>query len=100
MSGVRLEKDSFGTIEVPAQRLWGAQTERSLRFFRISSERMPLAVIYALARVKKAAAIVNADLKLLEAKKAQAIRKAADEVLAGKHDVEFPLSVWQTGSGT
>ena len=100
MSGSRLEKDSFGTIEVPAERLWGAQTERSRRFFRISSERMPLAVIRALAQVKKAAAIVNADLKLLEPKKAEAIRKAADEVLAGAHDEEFPLSVWQTGSGT
>jgi fumarate hydratase class II len=85
---------------VPAERLWGAQTERSRRFFRISSERMPLAVIRALAQVKKAAAIVNADLKLLEPKKAEAIRKAADEVLAGAHDEEFPLSVWQTGSGT
>jgi fumarate hydratase class II len=100
MSGSRLEKDSFGTIEVPAERLWGAQTERSRRFFRISSERMPLAVIHALAQVKKAAAIVNADLKLLEPKKAEAIRRAADEVLAGAHDEEFPLSVWQTGSGT
>jgi fumarate hydratase class II len=100
MSGARLEKDSFGTIEVPAERLWGAQTERSLRFFRISSERMPLAVVYALARVKQAAAAVNAELKLLDAKKAEAIRQAADEVLAGRHDAEFPLSVWQTGSGT
>src|SRR5512145_1556309 len=100
MSGVRPEKDSFGTIEVPAERLWGAQTERSRRFFRISGERMPLAVIHALAQVKKAAAVVNADLKLLDAKKAQAIEKAADEVLAGSHDEEFPLVVWQTGSGT
>jgi fumarate hydratase class II len=100
MSGSRLEKDSFGTIEVPAERLWGAQTERSRRFFRISSERMPLAVIYALVHVKKAAAIVNADLQLLDAAKAQAIQKAADEVLAGAHDDEFPLAVWQTGSGT
>ena len=100
MSGSRLEKDSFGTIEVPAERLWGAQTERSRRFFRISAERMPLGVIYALAQVKKAAAIVNAELKLLDGKKAQAIRSAADEVLAGRHDDEFPLSVWQTGSGT
>jgi len=100
MSGSRLEKDSFGTIEVPADRLWGAQTERSRRFFRISGERMPLAVIYALALVKKAAAGVNAELKLLPAKKAEAIARAADEVLAGKHDDEFPLVVWQTGSGT
>jgi fumarate hydratase class II len=100
MSGVRIEKDSFGTIEVPQARLWGAQTERSRRFFRISGERMPLAVIHGLALVKKAAAGVNAELKLLDAKKAEAIRAAADEVLAGKHDEEFPLVVWQTGSGT
>jgi fumarate hydratase class II len=100
MAGSRNEKDSFGTIEVPADRLWGAQTERSRRFFRISGERMPLAVVYALARVKKAAAAVNASLGLLEARKAEAIGRAADEVLAGKHDEEFPLVVWQTGSGT
>jgi fumarate hydratase class II len=100
MGGTRIEKDSFGAIEVPAARLWGAQTERSLRFFRISSERMPLAVIYALVRVKQAAAAVNAELGLLDRKKAEAIRRAADEVLAAKHDGEFPLSVWQTGSGT
>jgi len=96
----RTEKDSFGPIEVPADRLWGAQTERSRRFFRISSERMPLAVVHALARVKKAAAGVNAALGLLEQRKADAIRRAADEVLAGRHDEEFPLVVWQTGSGT
>ena len=100
MSGSRLEKDSFGTIEVPADRLWGAQTERSRRFFRISGERMPLPVIYALALVKKAAAAANAELHLLEAAKAEAIQRAADEVLAGRHDGEFPLVVWQTGSGT
>jgi len=100
MSGTRTEKDSFGPIEVPADRLWGAQTERSRRFFRISTERMPLPVLYALARVKKAAAFANAGLGLLDARKAQAIQRAAQEVLDGKHDAEFPLSVWQTGSGT
>src|SRR5687768_6616940 len=100
MSGVRIEKDSFGTIEVPQARLWGAQTERSRRFFRISTERMPLAVVYGLALVKKAAAAVNAQLKLLDGTKAEAIRAAAAEVLAGRHDEEFPLAVWQTGSGT
>ncbi len=100
MSGTRFEKDSFGEIEVPADRLWGAQTERSRRFFRISGERMPLAVVYALARVKKAAASANSQLGLLKMEKADAIRQAADEVLAGKHDDEFPLVVWQTGSGT
>jgi fumarate hydratase class II len=100
MSATRIEKDSFGDIEVPRDRLWGAQTERSLRFFRISSERMPLALIHALARIKKAAARANAELGLLDQRKADAIRAAADEVLAGRHDGEFPLSVWQTGSGT
>src|SRR5687767_1222267 len=100
MSGSRLEKDSFGTIEVPADRLWGAQTERSRRFFRISGERMPLAVIYALALVKKAASATNLQLGLLEKSKSEAIQRAADEVLAGRHDAEFPLVVWQTGSGT
>ena len=100
MSGTRTEKDSFGPIEVPADRLWGAQTERSRRFFRISSERMPLAVVHALALVKRSAARVNASLGLLDAKKSEAIVRAADEVLAGRHDEEFPLVVWQTGSGT
>ncbi|HUN69180.1 MAG TPA: class II fumarate hydratase [Burkholderiales bacterium] len=100
MSGTRQEQDSFGPIEVPADRLWGAQTERSRRFFRISGERMPLAVIHALALVKRSAARVNASLGLLDAKKAEAIARAADEVLAGRHDAEFPLVVWQTGSGT
>src|SRR6476659_9610448 len=100
MSGTRIEKDSFGPIEVSAERLWGAQTERSRRFFRISGERMPLAVIYALTLVKKAAASANNALALLDARKAEAIQRAADEVLAGKHDGEFPLVVWQTGSGT
>jgi len=100
MAGTRIEKDSFGTIEVPADRLWGAQTERSRRLFRISGERMPLSVVHALARVKKSAAAVNAGLGLLEARKAQAIERAAEEVLSGRHDDEFPLVVWQTGSGT
>ena len=100
MAGTRSEKDSFGPIDVPADRLWGAQTERSRRFFRISNERMPLAVVHALALVKRSAARVNTSLGLLDAKKAEAIARAADEVLAGRHDEEFPLSVWQTGSGT
>src|SRR3954469_10197607 len=100
MSGMRIEKDSFGPIEVPVDRLWGAQTERSRRFFRISGERMPLPVVYALVQVKKAAARVNAELGLLDGAKADAIQRAADEVLAGRHDDEFPLVVWQTGSGT
>ena len=79
MSGTRAEKDSFGPIEVPADRLWGAQTERSRRFFRISSERMPLPVVHALALVKRCAARVNASLGLLDEKKAEAIARAADE---------------------
>jgi fumarate hydratase class II len=96
----RVEKDTFGPIEVPADRLWGAQTQRSLHHFKISGERMPRALVHALVLVKKAAALVNTDLKALDAKKSQAIVAAADEVLAGKHDDEFPLVVWQTGSGT
>jgi fumarate hydratase class II len=100
MSDVRQEKDSFGPIDVPADRLWGAQTERSRRFFRISGERLPVAVVHALALVKRCAARVNASLRLLDEKKAEAIARAADEVLAGRHDDEFPLVVWQTGSGT
>ncbi|MBN1208355.1 MAG: class II fumarate hydratase [Myxococcaceae bacterium] len=97
---VRIEKDTFGPIEVPADRLWGAQTQRSLQNFAISSERMPLALIRALVRVKKAAALVNMENGTLDKQKGEAIVKAADEVLEGRHDEEFPLSVWQTGSGT
>ena len=95
----RIERDSFGAIEVPAERLWGAQTQRSLEHFHISSERMPEEIIMALAEVKRACALVNRDLELLQADKANAIVQAADEVLAGLHGQEFPLSVWQTGSG-
>src|SRR4051812_27427225 len=96
----RTERDTFGPIDVPASRLWGAQTQRSLQNFRISGERMPAALVHALVLVKKAAALVNVDLGLLDARKAQAIVAAADEVLAGRHPDEFPLVVWQTGSGT
>src|SRR5438445_6691868 len=96
----RIEKDTFGPIEVPAERLWGAQTQRSLQNFRISSEKMPPALITALAQVKRAAAQVNMDLRVLDPKKGRAIIEAADEVIAGKHDGEFPLAVWQPGSGT
>jgi fumarate hydratase, class II len=90
----RVERDSFGPIEVPAERLWGAQTQRSLTNFRISGERMPRALIHALVLVKKATAQVNVELGLLDALKGRAV------VLAGRHDDEFPLVVWQTGSGT
>jgi fumarate hydratase class II len=100
MASARTERDSFGAIEVPADRLWGAQTQRSLQFFQISSERMPVEIILALAAVKRACALVNRDLGRLAAEKANAIMAAADEVLAGVHPEEFPLSVWQTGSGT
>jgi fumarate hydratase, class II len=96
----RVERDTFGPIEVPADRLWGAQTQRSLQFFDISVERMPPELIRALALVKRACAKVNLDLGQLDQRKAGAIVQAADEVLQGKHDREFPLSVWQTGSGT
>src|SRR5688572_1643194 len=99
-TGVRIERDTFGPIEVPADRLWGAQTQRSLHHFKISGERMPRAVLRALALVKKAATLVNLDLKKLSPEKARAIVQAADEVLDGTHDGEFPLVVWQTGSGT
>jgi fumarate hydratase class II len=96
----RTERDSFGVIEVPADRLWGAQTQRSLLHFHISSERMPDEIIMALAVAKRACALVNRDLGLLSGEKTTAIVQAADEVLEGMHTREFPLSVWQTGSGT
>jgi len=96
----RQERDTFGPIEVPAQRLWGAQTQRSLLNFAISTERQPPELIHALVLVKRAAAQVNQVLGLLPADKAGAILAAADEVLAGRHAEEFPLVVWQTGSGT
>jgi fumarate hydratase, class II len=96
----RIERDTFGDIEVPADHLWGAQTQRSLEHFRISGERMPPALIRALALVKRACATVNSQLGQLDDAKVEAIVAAADEVLAGRHDAEFPLVVWQTGSGT
>ena len=96
----RAERDSFGFIDVPADRLWGAQTQRSRLNFDISGEHQPKEIIRALARVKRAAATVNERLGKLDPAKAGAIVRAADEVLAGEHDGEFPLVVWQTGSGT
>ncbi|WP_345831430.1 class II fumarate hydratase [Erwinia sp. HDF1-3R] len=100
MAATRIEKDSMGSIEVPADKLWGAQTQRSLEHFRISTEKMPVELVHALALTKRAAAKVNNDLGLLPAERANAIISAADEVLAGKHSEEFPLAIWQTGSGT
>ncbi len=96
----RIEKDTMGDVEVPADRLWGAQTQRSLQNFEISTERMPTELVRALATVKKAAAIVNMELGTVDAAIGRAIVAAADEVVAGQHDQEFPLVVWQTGSGT
>ena len=96
----RTETDSFGPIDVPAERLWGAQTQRSLQHFAISTEAMPPELIRALAQVKRACAQANADLGRLDRDVALAIIQAADEVIAGLHPDEFPLSVWQTGSGT
>ncbi|HZW11988.1 MAG TPA: class II fumarate hydratase [Noviherbaspirillum sp.] len=96
----RIERDTFGPIEVPADRLWGAQTQRSLEHFHISTERMPEELIAALAMVKRACARVNRDLGRLGDQKADAIMQASDEVIADLHCEEFRLSVWQTGSGT
>jgi fumarate hydratase, class II len=100
-SKTRIETDTMGQVEVPAERLWGAQTERSLHNFKIGTDRMPLPLIHALAQVKRASAQVNLDLaKFKESAVGKAIIAAADEVIAGRHDAEFPLVVWQTGSGT
>ncbi|MDP3229089.1 MAG: class II fumarate hydratase [Acidovorax sp.] len=96
----RTERDTFGPIDVPADQLWGAQTQRSLQNFDISGEQQPREIIKALAQVKRASALVNQALGLQDAKKTDAIVAAADEVIAGKHPGEFPLVVWQTGSGT
>ncbi|MEZ5704333.1 MAG: class II fumarate hydratase [Burkholderiaceae bacterium] len=100
MTSPRIEVDSFGPIEVPGERLWGAQTQRSLEHFSISSERMPKELLRGLALLKEAAAQANTALGELEATKAAAIAQAAREVLDGRFDDEFPLVVWQTGSGT
>ena len=96
----RTERDTFGPIDVPADRLWGAQTQRSIGNFDISGERMPVEIVRALVRIKRASAVVNRALGTLAADRSDAIVAAADEVLDGRHDDEFPLLVWQTGSGT
>jgi fumarate hydratase, class II len=96
----RMERDTFGEIAVSAARLWGAQTQRSLQNFRISTEKQSPELITALATIKRAAAEVNLGLGVLDEQKAQAIMQAADEIIAGQHPGEFPLAVWQTGSGT
>jgi fumarate hydratase class II len=99
-SNTRIESDSMGRIAVPADRLWGAQTQRSLENFRIGGERMPAALIRAFGIQKKAAALANRTLGVLDARRARAITRAAEEVIAGTLDDHFPLVVWQTGSGT
>ena len=96
----RTESDTFGPIEVPAHRYWGAQTQRSIQNFRIGTERMPAPLVHALGLVKQAAALVNRDLGVLDPKLAEAIAASAAEVVEGRYDDEFPLVVWQTGSGT
>jgi fumarate hydratase, class II len=98
----RIEKDTMGKVEVPADVYWGAQTQRSIENFKIAREtnKMPKEIVYAFAYLKKAAAITNAKAGVLAQDKADLIGKVADEILAGKHDNEFPLVVWQTGSGT
>ena len=99
-ANIRVENDSFGPINVPADHYWGAQTQRSLQNFRIGGQTMPLPLIHAFGVLKKAAAVTNIKLGVLDGKIGEAIVKAADEVISGKMDAEFPLVVWQTGSGT
>jgi fumarate hydratase class II len=99
-ANIRTESDSFGPIDVPADRLWGAQTERARHHFGPAIEPMPLAVIHAIARVKRAAALANQDLGLLDRRIAGVIVTGATEILEGRHDAEFPLPIWQSGSGT
>src|SRR6202140_4758661 len=99
-NSTRTETDSFGPIEVPADRYWGAQTERSRQNFRIGQDRMPIEIVRALGIVKLAAAQTNRELGLIDQRRALAIVRAAREVIEGKLDDHFPLVVWQTGSGT
>jgi fumarate hydratase class II len=99
-AATRTETDSLGPVEVPADRYWGAQSERSRHNFRIGEERMPLPLVHALGLIKRAAAEVNMELGKLDAKRGKAIVAAAQEVIDGKLDAHFPLAVWQTGSGT
>jgi fumarate hydratase class II len=96
----RIEKDTMGDVKVPNNQYWGAQTQRSLQNFEIGNEKMPLEVVYGFANLKKACALVNYGLGRLDESKSNAISQACDEILAGKHNDEFPLVVWQTGSGT
>jgi fumarate hydratase class II len=99
---IRIEKDTMGPVEVPADKYWGAQTQRSINNFKIGGEknRMPIEIVRAFAILKKSAALANAELGVLEQEKAAIISQVCDEILAGKHDDQFPLVIWQTGSGT
>jgi fumarate hydratase, class II len=97
---VRIEKDTMGPVEVPSDKYWGAQTQRSVNNFKIGNQLMPIEIIYAFAYLKKAAALVNLDLGVLSEEKARLIAKVCDEILEGKLDDQFPLVIWQTGSGT
>src|SRR5574343_493603 len=98
----RIEKDSLGDVQVPAEKYWAAQTQRSLQNFKIGGpgDKMPIEIIRAFAILKKAAALTNKDLGVLDADKAALIAEVCEEILAGKLDAEFPLVIWQTGSGT
>src|SRR5690606_15261467 len=96
----RIERDTMGEVKVPADKLWGAQTQRSLQNFAISTETMPEELIKAFAILKRSCAIVNNKLGKLHDDKAKAIVTVADEIIEGKHSGEFPLKIWQTGSGT
>mgnify|MGYP001492353676 CR=1 FL=1 len=96
----RTEHDTMGEVKVPSDKLWGAQTQRSKDNFRIGTVRMPIEVIYAFAILKKAAAMANSECGVLSKEKAGIIGKVCDEILSGRHDEEFPLVIWQTGSGT
>ena len=100
MGDYRIEKDSIGEVMIPVDKEWGAQTQRSLENFRIGTEKMPKEMIYALTYIKKAAAKVHIHRNLIEEPIGDAICKACDEILDGRWDDQFPLSVWQTGSGT
>jgi len=99
-SGTRQESDAMGIVEVPADKYWGAETQRSLQHFSIGNDRMPIALYHAYGYIKKAAAIINARAGKMPQWKADLIVKVAEEVIAGKLDAHFPLYVWQTGSGT
>ena len=100
MAGQRSERDSLGEVAIAADALWGAQTQRSLENFPIGGQRFPLAFIHDFALVKKAAALANCELGELTERRRELICAACDEIVAGRHDDQFPLVVWQTGSGT